>query len=98
MLFLKQALILPFLFHKSTTTCQIDSDCVHTMPEQFENGKNLDGKNSLQDFDAKEVYLHPKNRRVSFQKHRKMFYFSSFSGVYKMPFLKYASKKCAVFV
>ena len=41
------------------------------MPEQFENGRKLDGKNSLQDFDAKEVYLHPKNRSVSFQKRLK---------------------------
>ena len=32
---------------------------VHTIPEQFENGRNLDGKTSLQDFDAKEVFLHP---------------------------------------
>ena len=35
---------------------------VHTIPEQFENGKKLDGKNSLQDFDAKEMYRHPMNR------------------------------------
>ena len=25
---------------------------VHTIPEQFENGRNLDGRNSLQHFDA----------------------------------------------
>ena len=30
------------------------------MPEQFENGTNLTVKSSLQDFDAKEVYVHPK--------------------------------------
>ena len=30
---------------------------------------NLTVKNSLQDFDAKEMYLHSKNRSVSFQKH-----------------------------
>ena len=42
---------------------------VHTIPEQFENGRKSDGKNSLQDFDAKEMYLHSKNRSVSFQKH-----------------------------
>ena len=41
------------------------------MPEQFENSRKLDGKNSLQDFDAKEVCLHPKNRWVSFQKRLK---------------------------
>ena len=32
---------------------------VHTMQEQFDNGRKFDGKNSLQDFDAKEIYLHP---------------------------------------
>ena len=63
---------------------------VHTISEQFENGKKLDGKNSLQDFDAKEVYLHPNNRPVSFQKHLKMFHFSSCSGVYRMSFPKCA--------
>ena len=30
---------------------------------------NLTAKNSLQDFDAKEMYLHSKNRSVSFQMH-----------------------------
>ena len=34
---------------------------IHTRPAQFENGRNFDIKNSLQDFDAKEQYLHPKN-------------------------------------
>ena len=48
------------------------------MPEQFENGRKLDGKNSLQDLDAKEVYLRPKNRSVSFQKRLKMFCFRPF--------------------
>ena len=48
------------------------------MPEQFENDRKLDGKNSLQDFDAKEVYLHPKNRSVSFHKRLKMFCFHHF--------------------
>ena len=33
---------------------------VHTILEQFENGRNLDGKNSLQHFNAKEAYLHSK--------------------------------------
>ena len=46
--------------------------------EQFENGRSLDGKHSVQDFDAKEVYLHPKNRSVSFQKRPKMFCFHHF--------------------
>ena len=30
---------------------------------------NLTVKNSLQDFDAKEMYLHSKNRSVSFPRH-----------------------------
>ena len=38
------------------------------MPEQFENGREFHGKNSLQDLNTKEMYLHPKNRSVSFQK------------------------------
>ena len=42
------------------------------MPAQFENGRKFDSKNSLLDFDAKEKYLHPKNRPVSIQKRRKM--------------------------
>ena len=46
---------------------------VHTIPAQFENGRKFDGKKSLQDFDAKEKYPHPKNRPVSIQKRRKMF-------------------------
>ena len=41
------------------------------MPEQFEIGRKLDAINSLQDFDAKEVCLRPKNRSVSFQKRLK---------------------------
>ena len=39
---------------------------------------NLPVKSSLQDFDAKEVCLNPKNRSVSFQKRLKMFYFHHF--------------------
>ena len=35
-------------------------------------------KNSLQDFDVKEIYLYPKNRSVSFQKRLKMFCFHNF--------------------
>ena len=48
------------------------------MPEQFENGRILDGKNSLQGSDAKEVCLHTKNRSVSCQKRLKMFCFRHF--------------------
>ena len=40
--------------------------------------RNLTVKNSLQDFDAKEMYLHSKNRSVAFHKHRKMFCFHHF--------------------
>ena len=39
---------------------------------------NLPVKSSLQDFDAKEVYLNPKNRSVSFRKCLKIFYFQHF--------------------
>ena len=47
---------------------------VHTIPAQFETIWNLTVKNSLQDFDAKEMYLHPKNRPGSFQRcRRKLF-------------------------
>ena len=38
-----------------------DLDCVHSMPEQFENGNKFDYEKSLQDIDAKEMFLHPKN-------------------------------------
>ena len=48
---------------KNATVAKCDGS-VHTMPEQFENGTNFDGKNSLQDFDAKDLYLHPKNRSI----------------------------------
>ena len=51
---------------------------VHTMPEQFENGGNLTVRNSLQDFDAKKMYLHPKNQSVSCHKCRKIFCFHHF--------------------
>ena len=45
---------------------------------------SFDCKNSLQDFDAREMYLHPKNQSVSCQKCREMFcfLFSSFSTVH----------------
>ena len=41
------------------------------MLAQFENGRKFDCKKSLQDFDAKEKYLHPKNRPVSIQSDEK---------------------------
>ena len=82
------------------------------MPEQFEKGRKLDGKNSLQDFDAKEVCLHPKNRSVSFQKRLKCSVFVIFKCLHdavskmcrlefrfqNLPFSKSAGKKNAVFV
>ena len=37
------------------------------MPVQFENGRNLTVETFLQDLDAKEMYLHLKNRSVAFQ-------------------------------
>ena len=48
------------------------------MPDKFENGRKLDGKDSLQGFDAKEVCLHSKNLSVSFQKQLKMSCFRHF--------------------
>ena len=85
---------------------------IHTIPEQFENGRNLDGKTSLQDFDAKEVYIHPKNRSVSFQDPPKCSVFTIFKRLHDAvsktcrlecrfqnpPFSKSAGKKCAIFV
>ena len=50
---------------------------VNTILEQFENDKKFDGKKTLQDF-CKEMYLHPKNRSVSFQLRQKMFCFHCF--------------------
>ena len=55
---------------------------VYKMPKHFENSRKFDGKNSLQDFDAKEIYRHPKNRSVSFQKCQQF----SFSSVHTIPF------------
>ena len=49
------------------------SASVQTMPEKSENSKKFDGKNSLQNFDAKEIFLHLKNRSVPFPKLREMF-------------------------
>ena len=74
--------------------------------------RDLTVRNSLQDFDAIERYLHPKCQSVLFQKCRKLFYFQIFKylhdAVFKMcrlefnvqnlPFSKCAGKKCAVFV
>ena len=40
--------------------------------------RNLTVRNSFQDFDAIERYLHPKCRSVLFQKRRKLFYFHQF--------------------
>ena len=82
------------------------------MPEEFENGWKFAVKSSLQDFDAKEVYLNPKNRSVSFQKRLKMSTFIIFKCLHdavskicridfrfqNLPFSKSAGKKCAVFV
>ena len=76
------------------------------MPEQFENGRKLDGKDSLQGFDAKEVCIHPKNLSVSFQKRLKMFYFHHFKVFTRcsfqnmligVPFSKSAGKKMCCF-
>ena len=50
--------------------------------------RNLTIKNSLLDFDAKEMYLRPRNRPVSFQKCRKDVLFTSFSSVQTMLFQK----------
>ena len=52
------------------------------MPEKFENGRKLEGKNSLRDFDAKEVCLHPKNRSVSFQTRLKCSVFVIFKSLH----------------
>ena len=37
------------------------------MQENFESGRKFKSKKPLQDFDAKETHLHPKNRSVSFR-------------------------------
>ena len=69
---------------------------VHTLLEQFENGKkfcfltvrNLTVESSFQDSDAKEMHIHSNNRAVSFQKRRKICSISIISSVHMMPFLK----------
>ena len=63
-------------FNNAFLICLLD--CVHTIPEQFENGRNLDRKNLLQHFNAKEAYLHPKGRSVLFRKCLRMFCFHHF--------------------
>ena len=82
------------------------------MPEQFENGRKFDGKNSLQGFDAEETYINPRNRSVSFQKRCKIIFFIIFEYSHdavsktcrlefrfqNLPFSKSAGKKCVVFV
>ena len=74
--------------------------------------QNLKVKIPLQDFDAKEVYLRPKNRSVSFQQRLKCFVFIIFKCLHdvvskmcrlefrfqNLPFSKSAGKKCAAFV
>ena len=57
------------IFELAFTRCRNDLKTVGNLPV----------KSSLQDFDAKEVCLNPKNRSVSFQKLLKMFYFMPFS-------------------
>ena len=78
----------------------------------FKTVGNLMIKNSLKDFDAKEMYLHPTNRSVSLQKRRKMLFFHhfelskrcSFQNVpVRVPFskstvLKISRRKMSVFV
>ena len=74
--------------------------------------RNLTVRNSLQDFDVKEMHLQPKNRSVSFQKRRKILCFHHFRVSTRcslqnvadivpfsnLPFSKSAGKNCAVFV
>ena len=52
----------------------------------FENGRKLDGKDSLQGFDAKEVCLHSKNLSVSFQEQLKMPCFRHFQAFRRCSF------------
>ena len=62
------------------------------MPAHFGNGRKFDAKKSLQDFDAKENYLHPKNQPVSIldPKASKNVLFTSLSSVHMMLFQIYA--------
>ena len=73
---------------------------------------NLKLKDSLQDFDAKEMYLHLENRLVSIQKRRKCSVYIIVECLHEVvsnldrlgfrfqnrPFSKSAGKKCCVFV
>ena len=82
------------------------------LSERFETVENLTVKSSLQGFDAKEMYLHPKNRSVSLQKRRKIFCFHHFPWLtlcrfqimplefrfQNLPFSKSASKNCGICV
>ena len=82
------------------------SPSVLVMTEQFENGRKFDEKNSLQEFHAKEMYLHAKNRSASFEKRQKLFCFIIFECpnvpvralFSKSTVSKSAGKQCAVFV
>ena len=47
-------------------------------------------KLDAKDLDAKEMYLHLKNRSVAFQKRRYFFLFSSFTSVHRISFPKRA--------
>ena len=99
-------------FPTSRNITNLILDCVHTRLAHFENGRKFDGKNSLQDFDAKEKYLHPKNRPFSTQKREKCSLYiivecshDAVSNLCRvgfrfqnLPFSKSAGKKCAVFV
>ena len=71
------------------------------MPDKFENGRKLDGKDSLQGFDAKEVCLHPKNLSASFQKRLKMFCFRHFQVFTRCSFpnvlIRFSLSKSTVF-
>ena len=87
------------------------------MPAYFENGEKCAGSKefelaSLQDFDAKEMYLRPKHRSVSFQKRRQCSVFLIFEcshvavsemcrlelSFQSLPSSKSAGKKRASFV
>ena len=98
------------IFHRFQN---LPASCERSLKTAFTRcRRKLDGKDSLQGFDAKEVCLHPKNLSVSFQKRQKMFCFHhfqvftrcSFPNVpIRVPFskstvFKMCRQKCAVFV
>ena len=78
------------------------------MPAQFENGRKFDSKNAVQDFDAKEKYLHPRmdqSRSKSVEKCSVYIIVDAVSNLDRpgfhfqnLPCSKSAGKKCAVFV